>query len=306
MIIVENLTKRFGQHTAVKNVSFSVQKGETLGLLGPNGAGKTTIMRMMTGYLPPSEGRVIINDMDMFEQPDEVKKRIGYLPEHPPLYMDMTVMECLTFISQIQGVKGSNIKHNIEEAAELCSVSHMLGRLTGNLSKGYRQRVGLAQALVHRPDILILDEPTVGLDPEQIIEIRELIINLGRDKTVILSSHLLQEITSVCKKVAIINNGELIVCDSIDRLSEDMNAGQRIVINVSDREKVDLEKLRGLPHVVKVGEISGGRFVIDVEEGYDIRREVSSLLAGMGTGLLEMNTEALSLEEIFLRVVKGE
>lgn len=306
MIIADSLTKRFGRHNVVNGVSFTVEKGETLGLVGPNGAGKTTIIRMMTGYLPPSEGNVTINGMDMFEQPEEIKKKIGYLPEHPPLYLDMTVMECLVFVARIQGIRDPDLKKNIEETAEICSISHMLHRLTGNLSKGYRQRVGLAQALVHRPDILILDEPTVGLDPEQIIEIRELIIELGKEKTIILSSHQLQEVTAVCRKVAIIYKGELIACDAIDRLSEKMKVGQSITLKVSEPNRVDRKRLTSLPHVIHVEEVADGGFIVHVKEGYDGRREVSSVIADMGAGILEMKAEALSLEEIFLRVVKGQ
>ncbi len=305
MINVINLTKSFGHHDAVRSVTFSVGTGETLGLLGPNGAGKTTIMRMITGYLPPTDGKVIINGMEMFDQPDKVKKIIGYLPEHPPLYLDMTVNEYLKYAGQIRGVSNPALSKNIQHVAELCGISDKLGRLTGNLSKGYRQRVGLAQALVHDPEILILDEPTVGLDPRQIIEIRELIRSLGRKRTVILSSHILQEVTSICEKVAIINEGALVACDSIENLSRDLDTGQRIIILVANMGKVDFEQIRALSHTKKIEKISEDKFVIEVEPGHDIREPVSFALAGMGAGLLEMKTETLSLEDIFLKVVTG-
>ena len=306
MIRVENLTKTFGQHSAVKSVSFDVEIGETLGLLGPNGAGKTTIMRMITGYLPPTDGRVLINDIDMFEQPDEVKKTIGYLPEHPPLYLDMTVNEYLKYTAQIQGVSNDNLKMNIEHVAELCGIPDKLNRLTGNLSKGYKQRVGLAQALVHNPDILVLDEPTSGLDPQQIIEIRELIKDLGRKRTVILSSHILQEVTSICQKIAIINEGRLAACDSIDNLSKNIDSGQKIFVRVANLNKVNFDEMKSLSHVITVEKKSADSFEIEVKTGHDIRESVSSSLAKMGAGLLEMKAESLSLEDIFLKAVTGE
>ncbi len=278
----------------------------TLGLLGPNGAGKTTIMRMITGYLPPTDGRVLINDIDMFEQPEEVKKTIGYLPEHPPLYLDMTVNEYLKYAAQIHGVSNNNLKKNIEHVAELCGIPDKLGRLTGNLSKGYRQRVGLAQALVHNPDILVLDEPTSGLDPKQIIEIRDLIKDLGRKRTVILSSHILQEVTSICQKIAIINEGKLAACDSIDNLSKNIDSGQKIFVRVANLDKVNFDGINSLSHVIEVKKISADSFEIEVETGHDIREAVSSSLAKMGAGLLEMKAESLSLEDIFLKAVTGE
>lgn len=306
MIVIEKLTKRFGEHVAVNSVSFTADIGETLGLLGPNGAGKTTIMRMMTGYLPPTEGRVVINGMDMFDQPEEVKRKIGYLPEQPPVYMDMTVSEYLCFAGRIRGVKKDELRDNINRVAALCGISDKLGRLIGNLSKGYRQRVGLAQALVHDPEILILDEPTVGLDPRQIIEIRELIKDLGQERTVILSSHILQEITSICRKVVIINEGQLIAFDSIENLSKNLKQGQRLSLMVRHPERVDMNRLRELPHLASLHDAGGGVFAIGAEAGYDIRDEVSQLLLEMGTGLLEMKTESLTLEDIFLRVITGE
>lgn len=306
MIVIENLTKRFGEHIAVNSVSFTADTGGTLGLLGPNGAGKTTIMRMMTGYLPPTEGRVVINGMDMFDQPEEVKRKIGYLPEQPPVYFDMTVNEYLSFAGRIRSVKKTELRDNIQRVAALCGISDKLGRLIGNLSKGYRQRVGLAQALVHDPEILILDEPTVGLDPRQIIEIRELIKDLGQERTVILSSHILQEITSICRKVVIINEGHLIAFDSIENLSKNLKQGQRLSLVVRHSERVDMNTLRKIPHLVSLHDAGGGAIAIEVEAGCDIRDEVSKLLLEMDAGLLEMKTESLTLEEIFLRVITGE
>lgn len=305
MIFVDQLTKRFGEHAAVQSVSFAVRTGETIGLLGPNGAGKTTIMRMMTGYLPPTEGRVVINDMDMFDQPDEVKKRIGYLPEQPPVYHDMTVREYLEFAGEIRGVKKSHLSENITRVAGLCGIGDKLGRLIGNLSKGYRQRVGLAQALVHDPDILILDEPTVGLDPKQIIEIRELIRRLGRDRTVILSSHILQEITSLCTKIVIINAGKLVVFDTIDRLSSIMGGSQRVLITVARPEKVDIAAIRSVPGVQDVIRRPENVFEVVAVPGADIREQVAVILARSDAGMLELRQAASSLEEIYLNAVAG-
>jgi ABC-2 type transport system ATP-binding protein len=306
MIRIENLTKKFGQIEAVKSVSFTVDSGVTLGLLGPNGAGKTTIMRMITGYLPPSDGRVIINGMDMFDQPDEVKKSIGYLPEHPPLYLDMTVREYLEYAGQIRRVGKKSLKDRIDRVIELCGIADKLERLTGNLSKGYRQRVGLAQALVHDPDILILDEPTVGLDPRQIIEIRELIKGLGRDHTVILSTHILQEVTTICEKVAIINEGTLVVCDTIEKLSHDLESARKVIVTVASPEKLDMARLLSLPHVLAVNSISGLSYEIETDPDHDIRTEISAMISDMGAGLIEIKARALSLEEIFLKAVTGE
>lgn len=304
MIQIDNLTKRFGQHVAVNGVSFTVGKGETLGLLGPNGAGKTTMMRMITGYLPPNDGRVLIDDLDMFDQPREVKKRIGYLPEQPPLYLDLTVREYLEFAARIRAVAGSRIRPRVETVAEQCGISHQLGRLTGNLSKGYRQRVGLAQALVHDPDILILDEPTVGLDPVQILEIRELIRHLGEERTVILSSHIMQEITAVCQKIAIINHGNLVTFDSIGNLSSN-GEGRKVLVTVARPEKVDWERLANLPHVGSISRLQNGMVEVFGDGGEDVREMLVRELYRMDAGLLELKLVRPTLEEIFVRAISS-
>ncbi len=306
MIQVENLTKRFGQLLAVDSVSFTLHRGEMMGLLGPNGAGKTTIMRMMTGYLPPTDGRVLIEGMDMYEQPVEVKRKIGYLPEHPPLYYDMTVREYLVFAAQIRGVPKAEIKARVELAAERCGVADKLGRLIGNLSKGNRQRVGLAQAIVHEPEILILDEPTVGLDPKQIIEIRNLIKTLGRERTVILSTHILQEVTAVCNKVAIINNGRLVVCDYMDRLSDRLSGQTTVRLRLMRPERFPLEKVLGLDGVYEVKPEGDNWFKLGMKNEPALKEEISSLVVREGAGLLEMRSEGLSIEDIFLKVVSGQ
>ena len=305
IIEVTDLVKRFGDDAAVDGVSFSIAEGEIFGLLGPNGAGKTTMMRMITGYLPPSEGRVVIDGLDMFDQPNEVKKRIGYLPEQPPVYMDMTVKEYLEFAARIRSVPGREIAARISSVAERCGVTDKLGRLIGNLSKGYRQRVGLAQALVHDPDILVLDEPTVGLDPVQIVEIRELVRQLGRERTVILSSHIMQGITSICRMVAIINQGTLVAFDSIENLATSMGAGQRLKVRVARGEKVITARLQALPHVLTVLDSGEGCFELSGESPYDIREAVARELVAMDAGLLEMRLSALTLEEIFIKAISS-
>ncbi|RME66440.1 MAG: ATP-binding cassette domain-containing protein [Nitrospirae bacterium] len=306
MIQVQHLTKRFGQLVAVDDVSFTLSKGDTMGLLGPNGAGKTTIMRMMTGYLPPTEGRVLIEGMDMYDQPAEVKRKIGYLPEHPPLYMDMTVREYLEFVAEIKGLPKARLKDAVQKAAEQCGVADKLGRLIGNLSKGNRQRVGLAQALVHEPEILILDEPTVGLDPKQIIEIRNLIKELGRHRTVILSTHILQEVTAVCNKVAIINNGRLVVCDYIDRLSDKLSGKTNLRLRVLRPENFPKDKLQGLDGVFEVKQEGQGWFVLTIRNEVELKEEISRVVVSEGAGLLEMRPETFSVEDIFLKVVSSD
>jgi len=260
---------------------------------------------MMTGYLPPTDGRVVIDGLDMFDQPDKVKKRIGYLPEQPPVYHDMTVNEYLRFAGQIRGVKKPDLKGNVNRVAALCGISDKLGRLIGNLSKGYRQRVGLAQALVHDPDILILDEPTVGLDPKQIIEIRELIRSLGKERTVILSSHILQEVTSLCRKVAIINEGRLVAFDTIARLSEYLKRVQTLIVAVAYPERIDLAAIRAIRGVASAEQTGDGRLTVDALPDSDIRAGVAEKVIGMGAGLVEMKNETLTLEEIFLKVITG-
>jgi ABC-2 type transport system ATP-binding protein len=306
MINVENLTKRYGQHLAVDAVSFTLSRGETMGLLGPNGAGKTTIMRMMTGYLPPTEGRVLIEGTDMYEQPMELKKKIGYLPEHPPLYLDMTVKEYLQFVAEIKGLPGSEIRKKVYHTVELCGIADKLGRLIGNLSKGYRQRVGLAQAIVHEPEILILDEPTVGLDPRQIIEIRNLIKELGRERTIILSTHILQEATSICTKVAIINNGRLVAYDYIADLSEELSGYIILKLRVAKPANLNRQRLREIEGMMELKEEIEGEFVLKIIKDEALKEKIASEVVSQGAGLLEMKIESLTLEDIFLKVVTGK
>jgi len=310
MINVTGLSKRYGTHLAVKDVSFKIEKGEIIGFLGPNGAGKSTIMNILTGYLSMTRGKVLIDGLDVVEKPEEAKRRIGYLPEFPPLYTDMKVREYLNFIYDLKKVKFPKKPH-IDEILKLVKIDHVQNRLIKNLSKGYRQRVGFAQALVGNPDILILDEPTVGLDPKQIIEIRNLISRLGKNHTIILSSHILSEIQAVCKRVIIINRGQLIADDTPENLSDKMSTDHsliaRIVCNEEDMLKT-LQSIKGVRHVSSLGRLESGSydFVIEPEDGVDVREAVFDRVVSRGKKLLMLNTNKLTLEHIFLRLTEAE
>ncbi len=306
MISVNSVTKRFGERVAVNNVSFTVETGEIMGFLGPNGAGKTTTMRIITGYMPPTEGSVRVNDMDVFEHPYEVKRIIGYMPEHPPLYLEMTVKEYLRFAAELRGLRGQRIKEAIDRVVELCGISHVFNRLVGNLSKGYRQRVGLAQALVHDPEVLVLDEPTVGLDPRQIVEIRQLIKDLGKDKTVILSTHILQEVTTICDSVTIINNGKVVASDKIENLSRRFAEKLSILIRVRRPEVIDIDKIRAIEGVENVQWSDEKSLRVYLSADVDIRERLAGEIFSMSAGLLEFRTETPGLEDIFIKVVTEE
>ncbi|MBI5141088.1 MAG: ABC transporter ATP-binding protein [Nitrospirae bacterium] len=305
MIEVSDLAKRFGNFDAVRGVSFTVREGESLGLLGPNGAGKTTIMRMITGSLPPTGGAVKIDGLDMYDHPAAIKKIIGYLPERPPLYPDMTVREYLGFAASIRGVASDAIDEAIRRTASICGVTDRLNKLIRSLSKGYQQRVGLAQALVHEPRVLILDEPTSGLDPRQIIEIRDLIRDLGESRTVIFSSHILSEVTAVCSKVAIIGNGRLLLEESMSGVSGRVGEGRRIHLSVARPHMVDEARLMALDGVISLKGASTGNWIIGTRAGIDVREAVAGAVFEMGAGLVEMKSETISLEDVFMRVVAG-
>ena len=299
MIEVKNLTKRYGNNVALDNVSFSVEEGKILGFLGPNGAGKSTTMNIVTGYLSSTEGTVTVGGYDILENPNEAKKLIGYLPEIPPLYMDMTVKEYLNFMYDLKKVTLPREQH-IHEICRLVKIQNVYKRLIGNLSKGYKQRVGIAQALLGNPPVLILDEPTVGLDPKQIIEIRKLIKDLGRNHTVILSSHILPEVQAVCERVIINNNGKLVADGATDRLAHDLSADHRLIIRVEGPENQVLHAITGLNHVKEVlshGEKEPGvcEYSVETDMDYDIRRDLFALL-----------TTDLTLEDIFLQLTSGD
>lgn len=308
MIEVQSLSKRYGKNLAVNNISFTVNDGEILGFLGPNGAGKTTTMNILTGYLSSSSGSAKINGIDVLEDPIKAKKEIGYLPEHPPLYLDMTVKEYLDFIYDL---KKCDIKRD-EHIAEICrlvKIDHVYNRLIKNLSKGYRQRVGLAQALVGNPKVLILDEPTVGLDPKQIIEIRTLIKSLGKNHTVILSSHILPEVSAVCDRIIVINKGELVADGNPEELAKALSADHRLTVRIAGNERTIYSLLSGIPDVKIVkclGEKESGAFdfLVEAVEGVDIRYELFKRLSERNLPLLSSKSMEMSLEDIFLKLTK--
>jgi len=311
VIEVRNLVKYYGDFPAVKDITFSVEKGEILGFLGPNAAGKTTTMRIITGYMPATRGTVKVAGYDVFEHPLEVKKRIGYLPENPPLYMDMRVRDYLKFVAEIKGVDRKGINAEVERVAELVSITHVLDRYTQKLSKGYRQRVGLAQALINNPPVLILDEPTIGLDPKQIIEVRELIRSLGSEHTIILSTHILPEVSMTCSRVVIINEGKLVAMDTPENLTARLQGSETVFVEVEGPIQDMLGAIEKMEEVISatVEQRKGdevGLFKVQARVGSDIRKKLASLVVNSNWGLLELRPEKLSLEEIFLKLTTKE
>ena len=310
MIEVQHLTKRYGPVTAVDDVSFRVERGEILGFLGPNGAGKTTTMRILTGYMPATEGKAIVAGFDVFDQPIEAKRRTGYLPETPPLYPDMSVLEYLQFVAKIKGVPSGERRQRIQQVMARTRIDDMASRLTGRLSKGYKQRVGLAQALIHNPDVLILDEPTAGLDPKQIIETRELIKELAGDHTIILSTHILPEVAQTCQRIVIINKGRVVAVDTPDNLTARLRGSSTMYVEV-DASGADaaasLARVPGVTRVVEADRRDGHvAFEIDSERGRDVRRDLARAVVASGWGLLEMRPMRMSLEDVFLSLTTEE
>jgi ABC-2 type transport system ATP-binding protein len=315
MITVQGLTKRYARTVAVDNVSFEVTKGEIVGFLGPNGAGKTTTMRVLTCFLPPTHGTATVAGYDVLEQPMEVKRRIGYLPESPPLYPEMEVIEYLTFVGQLKQLRGQELKKRVDYVIDRCSVGDVRTKLISKLSKGYRQRVGLAQAIVHNPDVLILDEPTAGLDPKQINETRELIQSLAGDHTIILSTHILPEVEQTCEKVIIINKGKVVAIDSVHNLQNRARGAESVRVEVEGRDgALDstrvLQRLEQVPGVSRVvqKETHEHRGVFEVESLKDrfIRGDLARAVVESGWNLNELRPEAMSLEEVFLQLTGGE
>ncbi len=310
MIEVQHVTKRYGPTVAVDDVSFRVERGQILGFLGPNGAGKTTTMRVLTGYMPPTDGRAIVAGFDVFEEPVKAKRQTGYLPESPPLYPDMTVREYLTFVARINGIAAVDRGARVDTAMGRTSVADVADRHCGKLSKGYRQRVGLAQAILHNPGVLILDEPTAGLDPKQIIETRELIKELAGDHTIILSTHILPEVAQTCERVVIINKGRVVAEDTPDNLTGRLHGSATIHLQVDTGGADPTAALLQVPGVtgVSLGEAGSDGHGLDVHsaEGADIRRGVAGAVVSRGWGLLEMRRARLSLEEIFLQLTTTE
>ncbi len=306
MIAASNLTKRYGEISAIDDVTFRVEKGEVLGFLGPNGAGKTTTMRILTGFIPATSGSAIVAGYDVFEQPREVKRRIGYLPETPPLYNELTVLEYLRFAAKIKGIRGRAVASAIDSVVPRCGLEPVIKRLIGNLSRGFRQRVGLAQALVHNPEVLILDEPTVGLDPKQIIEIRELIKGLAGTHTIILSTHILPEATALCQRVVIINKGRIVAVDTQERLSAQLRRSEKIQVEWVRPSDAVAEKVRALPGVLAIFPQGEQGLIVEAELGRDIREEVARAVVESGAGLRELKGITMTLEDVFLRLTTEE
>lgn len=307
MIEVRNITKRYGERTAIERVSFTVEAGEVVAFLGPNGAGKTTTMRILTCFMPPTDGTARVAGFDCFDQPTEVKRRIGYLPETPPLYQELTVTEYLTFVGRIKGMRPTHFQTGFDRVVEQLSLGDVRSRLIGNLSRGYQQRVGLAQALIHDPPVLILDEPTVGLDPKQIIEIRELIKRLAASHTVVLSTHILPEATAVCQRAVIINDGRIVAEDTPDRLSARVRHSEKISVTVKAAPADLADRFRAIPGVLSVFEPkNGGAFLLECQLGRDLREELARFIVGNGWGLLELKTITMTLEDVFLQLTRQE
>jgi gliding motility-associated transport system ATP-binding protein len=310
VIEVQHLTKRYGPVTAVDDVSFRVERGEILGFLGPNGAGKTTTMRVLTGFMPATEGKAIVAGFDVFEQPIEAKRRTGYLPETPPLYPEMTVRDYLDFVAKIKGVARGERAKRVKTLMERVWISDVGDKHCAKLSKGYRQRVGLAQALMHNPDVLILDEPTAGLDPKQIIETRRLIKELAGDHTIVLSTHILPEVSQTCQRVVIINKGKVVAVDTPDNLTARLQGTQTIYMEVDAAGGPVESALSQVPGVTRVAiaERRVGILGVEVESqhGLDVRRDLARAVVNQGWGLLEMRPLRLSLEEIFLHLTTEE
>ena len=310
MVEVRNLTKRYGANLAVDHVSFTIEECSIVGFLGPNGAGKSTTMNIITGYLSATEGSVTVSGKNTLDDPNEVKRMIGYLPEQPPLYLDMTVKEYLNFVYELKKANQPRQQH-IKEICELVKIDNVYDRLVGNLSKGYKQRVGIAQALIGNPPVLILDEPTVGLDPKQIIEIRTLIKNLGRNHTVILSSHILPEVQAVCERIIVINNGKLVADGATDTLAHDLSQDHRLIMRADGPEREILHAIEAMERVVDVyslGEKEEGAYEFSVESApdVDIRRDLFALMARNGWPILALKNTDLTLEDLFLQLTSTD
>jgi len=314
MITVKDLTKKYARTVAVDQISFEVQKGQIVGFLGPNGAGKTTTMRMLTCFLPPSSGSANVAGFDVLEQPLEVKRRIGYLPETPPLYPEMETAEYLAFVGKLKGLSGSELNKRIDFACERCAIADVKKRILGKLSKGYRQRVGLAQAIIHNPDVLILDEPTAGLDPKQINETRDLIKGLAGDHTIILSTHILPEVEQTCEQVIIINKGKLVATDSVQNLQARARGAESVLVEVAGQNgnldlavvQKRLEQVRGVSRVqYKTSHANRNVFEIESRKGF-VRGDLARAVVEAGWDLNELRSAAMSLEEVFLQLTGSE
>src|ERR1051326_1634158 len=314
MITVKELTKKYARTTAVDHISFQVEKGQIVGFLGPNGAGKTTTMRMLTCFMPPTDGQATVAGFDVLEQPLEVKKRIGYLPETPPLYPEMETSEYLQFVGRLKGLSGSELQKRVDFVMDRCAVADMKAKLLGKLSKASRHRVGLAQAIIHNPDVLILDEPTAGLDPKQINETRELIKSLAGDHTIILSTHILPEVEQTCEQVIIINKGKLVATDSVSNLQNRARGAETVLVEIAGRNgdlqtaavETQLATLPGVSRVqFKTSHGTRNVFEIESQKGF-VRGDIARAIVQAGWDLNELRPAAMSLEEVFLQLTGGD
>ena len=306
MIEVDQLSKSYGPREAIRNLSFQIEKGEVIGFLGPNGAGKTTTMNILACIMPASSGTARICGLDVFEQSLKIRELIGYLPEIPPLYSDMVISDYLAFAARIRNVPKTHTALAVDRVVEKCSLTEVRNRIVGRLSKGFQQRVGIAQALIHDPDILILDEPTIGLDPIQIIEIRKLIQELAASHTIILSSHILPEITQICKRVIILNDGEIAAVDSLEALTARLRKGNRLFLRVRQADTGAIDKLNALSKVVAVTQQEGEQFVIECEPHANIQDSIAKLALDQGWGIVELTPAPMTLEDIFLKLTLEE
>jgi len=304
MIEVENLFKKYGELVAVNDLSFNVDKGKIWGLLGPNAAGKTTTMRILTGYLPATDGRASVAGFDVFQQPNELKRSIGYLPETLPLYPEMTVHSFLNFVAEIKQTHSTKRKDAVEKSIETSGLESVRGRLIKNISRGFKQRVGIAQALIHDPQVLILDEPTIGLDPAQIIEIRKLIKSLKGEHTILLSTHILAEMTQTCDGAVIINEGNLMASGSLEELTASFKEKEGVVIKLRQHGKEIPSLLGKIPGVAKISQ-DANEFTIEWGKGMDLRDEITKLIVEKELGLIEMRPLAMNIEELYLSAISG-
>ncbi|MBM4427255.1 MAG: ATP-binding cassette domain-containing protein [Chloroflexi bacterium] len=304
MIKVSGLTKDYGARRAIHNLSFDAQQGEIVGFLGPNGAGKTTTMRILTGYMPPSDGEAIVAGYDVVEESLEVRKRVGYLPETVPLYQDMVVFDYLKFMGELRHIP--NVDGRVNEVLDMVGLLSRADGFIGNLSKGMKQRVGLAQALLHRPEVLILDEPTIGLDPGQVVEVRELIREIGRERTVLLSTHLLHEAQNICDRVLIINKGKIVAEDTTENLQARLIGAERVIVRVRGEADELADTIKAVKGVRKVETLEDGGVEFEFASGKDLRPEVAKQVIKDGYDLLELRPLGMSLEEIFLELTGNE
>jgi ABC-2 type transport system ATP-binding protein len=312
MIDVQGVSKYYGAVPAIQEVSFHVEKGEIVGFLGPNGAGKTTTMRVLTCFHPPTSGTATVGGFDVFRESLEVRRRVGYLPESVPLYLDQTVWSYLNFVGEVRGMSKGERKAQAARVMEECGLDEVNGKIIGRLSKGFRQRVGIAQALIHRPDVLILDEPTIGLDPRQITDIRQLIHSLAGDRTVIISTHILPEVSMICSRALIINQGRIVAADTPENLTARLQKGLRVQMQVEGGSAQEvqsvLEGVRGVSKVVVEREVSpeAAALLVESVERTDVRRELAQAVVQRGWGLLDLHSVEMSLEDIFLQLVTEE